>query len=190
MNDASEKRYYVACIDLTGRSCLVVGGGKIGLEKARGLLECGAVVTLVAPQIEPELERLPVRWRRKRYETADLEGNFLVVAATPVRSVNHRVFRDAEASSMLVNVVDTPELCSFILPAVFRRDPILVAVSTGGASPALAKRLRDELGDRIGEQHVTLARRLRELRPWARRHYRTYNARRDFFEAQVEESLG
>jgi siroheme synthase-like protein len=90
---------------------------------------------------------------------------------------------------MLVNVVDTPELCSFILPAVYRRDPIALAVSTGGASPALAKRLRDELGERIGEEHVALARRLRELRPWARRHYSTYAARRDYFEALVEESL-
>jgi precorrin-2 dehydrogenase / sirohydrochlorin ferrochelatase len=189
MSESSEKRYYLACLDLAERSCLVVGGGKVGLEKAKGLLDCGATVTVVAPQIEPELERLPVRWRRKPYEATDLEGNFLVVAATPVRSVNHQVFRDAEARSMLVNVVDTPDLCSFILPAVFRRDPIAVAVSTGGASPALAKRLRDDLGARIGEEHVDLARRLRDLRPWARRHYPTYAARRDYFESLVEESL-
>jgi siroheme synthase-like protein len=184
-----EKRYYLACLDLTGRSCLVVGGGKVGLEKARGLLECGAVVTVVSPQVEPELERLPVHVRRKRYETADLDGNFLVVAATSVRSVNHRIFREGEARSMLVNVVDTPDLCSFILPAVYRRDPIALAVSTGGASPALAKRLRDELGARIGEEHVALARCLRDLRPWARRHHHSYAARRDYFEAIVEESL-
>jgi len=184
-----EKHYYLACLDLEGRRCLVVGGGKVGLEKAKGLLDSGAVVTLVAPQIEPELAQLPVRWRRKGYETADLDGNFLAVAATPFRSVNRRVFRDAEARSMLVNVVDTPDLCSFILPAVYRRDPIALAVSTGGASPALAKRLRDELGARIGEEHVALARRLRALRPWARRHYPTYAARRDYFETIVEESL-
>ena len=90
---------------------------------------------------------------------------------------------------MLANVVDTPEHCSFILPAVYRRDPIALAVSTGGASPALAKRLRDELGGRIGEEHVALARRLRDLRPWARARYRSYDERRDYFEAQVEEAL-
>jgi precorrin-2 dehydrogenase/sirohydrochlorin ferrochelatase len=185
----TEKRYYLACLDLEGRRCLVVGGGKVGLQKAKGLVDCGAVVTVVAPQIEPELERLAIRWRQKRYESADLEGNHLVVAATPMRSVNRRVFDDAEARSMLVNVVDTPDLCSFILPAVYRRDPIALAISTGGASPALAKRLRDELGGRIGEEHVALARRLRDLRPWARRHYPTYAARRDYFEALVEESL-
>lgn len=185
----SEKRYYLACLDLEGRPCLVVGGGKVGLEKAKGLLECGAVVTVVAPQVEPELERLPVRWRRKRYETADLAGNFLVVAATPDRSVNQQVFDNAEERSLLANVVDTPEHCSFILPAVYRRDPIALAVSTGGASPALAKRLRDELGARIGDEHVALARRLRDLRPWARSRYRSYDERREYFEAHVEESL-
>jgi siroheme synthase-like protein len=184
-----EKRYYLACLDLNGRRCLVVGGGTVGLEKAKGLLDCGAVETVVAPWIEPELERLPIRWRRKRYETADLDGNFLAVAATPLRSVNRRVFRDGEARSLLVNVVDTPDLCSFILPAVYRRDPIALAVSTSGASPALAKRLRDELGAQIDERHVDLAHRLRELRPWVQAHYPSYGGRRDFFEALVEESL-
>jgi len=186
---SSEKRYYMACLDLDGRSCLVVGGGSVGLEKAKGLLEAGATVTVVAPQIEPELRQLPVRWRRKPYETVDLDGNVLVIAATSIGPLNRRVFRDAEARGLFCNVVDVPELCSFILPAVYRRDPITLAVSTSGASPALAKRLRDELGGRIGEQHVALARRLRELRPWARTHYRTYGDRREFFESVVEEAL-
>jgi precorrin-2 dehydrogenase/sirohydrochlorin ferrochelatase len=186
----TDPRYYMACLDLDGRRCLVVGGGTVGLEKARGLLDCGAVVTVVAPQIEAELQRLPVRWRNKRYEASDLDGNFLVVAATSNRSVNRRVFRDAEERSLLCNVVDTPEHCSFILPAVFRRDPIAIAVSTGGASPALAKRLRDELGAQVGEEHVTLARRLRDLRPWVKRRYPSYGERRDFFEAVVEQSWG
>jgi precorrin-2 dehydrogenase/sirohydrochlorin ferrochelatase len=179
----------MACLELDGRSCLVVGGGSVALEKVRGLLDCGAAVTVVAPEVEPELGALPVRVRRKRYQRADLDGAFLVVAATSDRAVNQRVFEDAEARSLLCNVVDTPELCSFILPAVYRRDPIALAVSTGGASPALAKRLRDELGAQIGEEHVALARRLRELRPWVKAHYPTYAARRDYFEALVEESL-
>jgi siroheme synthase-like protein len=183
------ERYYMACLDLDGRPALVVGGGSVGLEKAKGLLECGAVVTVVAPQIEPELQRLPVRWRRKRYDAADLDGQLLVIAATSTPSVNRRVFADAEARSLLCNVVDVPDLCSFILPAVFRRDPIALAVSTGGASPALAKRLRDDLGAQIDERHVALAHHLRDLRPWARTHYRTYHERKEFFEAAVEEAL-
>jgi siroheme synthase-like protein len=184
-----DKRYYMACIDLQGRPCLVVGGGTVGLEKAKGLLECGASVTVVAPQIEPELELLPVRHRRQWYEASDLAGFFLVVAATASASVNRQVFLDAEERSLLCNVVDTPESCSFILPAVHRRDPIAIAVSTGGASPALAKRLRDELGARVGDEHVALARRLRELRPWVRQQYPSYGERRDFFEALVEKAL-
>jgi precorrin-2 dehydrogenase / sirohydrochlorin ferrochelatase len=185
----ADKRYYMACIDLDGRPVLVVGGGSVALEKVTGLLDCAADVTVVAPQIEPDLQRLPVRWRRKRYETSDLTGQLLVVAATSSRSVNRRVYADAEARSMLCNVVDTPEICSFILPAVYRRDPIALAVSTGGASPALAKRLRDELGAQVDERHVELAHRLRELRPWVRAHYPTYHARKEFFEGVVEETL-
>src|SRR5262245_16012347 len=102
----ADKRYYMACVDLEGRSVLVVGGGSVALEKATSLLECGAIVTVVAPQIEPALEALPVRWRRRRYETGDLDGHFLAVAATSTRSVNRRVFIDAEARAMLCNVVD------------------------------------------------------------------------------------
>ncbi len=185
----TDKRYYMACLDLEGRRCHVVGGGAVGLEKAKGLLDCGAVVTVVAPEIDPDLQLLPVRWRQKRYETSDLHGAFVVVAATPDRAVNRRVFEDAEARSLLCNVVDDPELCSFILPAVHRRDPITLAVSTGGASPALAKRLRDELGAQVDERHVELAYRLRELRPWVRAHFSSYDERRDFFDGLVAESL-
>jgi siroheme synthase-like protein len=183
------ERYYMACLDLEDRDCLVVGGGPVALEKVGGLLDCDAVVTVVAPAIDPELQRLPIRWRPKEYDAGDLEGSFLVVAATSTPSVNRSVFADAEARSLLCNVVDVPELCSFILPAVYRRDPITLAVSTGGASPALAKRLRDELGARIDDRHVALAERLRRLRPWARRYYPTYQARKEFFEAAVEEAL-
>src|SRR5262245_24024419 len=132
----------MACVDLERRSCLVVGAGPVGLEKARGLLECGAKVTVVAPEAAPEIGRLPVRWLPRGYESADLDGQFLVVAATSREDVNRRVFADAEKRGLLCNVADVPELCSFILPAVHREGPIAVAVSTGGASPALAQRLR------------------------------------------------
>ena len=185
-----EKRYYMTCVDLTDRSVLVVGAGRVALEKVEGLLDCGARVTVVAPRITPELERLPVELVRRDYRTDDLVGRFLVVAATSTRSVNLRVYRDAEARALLCNVVDVPELCSFILPAVHREDPIAVAISTGGASPALAQRLRDEIAAVIRPEHADLARRLRELRPWAKSQLPTYEARRDYFAALVEETLG
>src|SRR2546425_3531681 len=177
----AEKAYYMACLDLEGRSCLVVGGGSVGVEKAKGLLDCGARVTAVAPEADPELLDLSVEWLRRRYRAGDLDGRFLVVAATSNRSVNRRVFADAEARSLFCNVVDTPELCSFILPAVHREGPIALAVSTGGASPALAQHLRERLAEQIQPEHADLAERLRSLRPWVKAHYPTYEERRDYF---------
>lgn len=184
-----EKRYYMACLDLTGRSVLVVGAGSVALEKIGGLLDAGATVTVVAPQVVAEIEELPVEIIRRTYRPADLDGRFVVVVATSTPSVNRRVYRDAEARSILCNVVDVPELCSFILPAVHRQDPIAVAISTGGASPALAQRLRDEVAAVIRPEHAALARHLRELRPWAKTHFPTYEARRDHFQALVDEAL-
>jgi len=181
--------YYMACLDLRGRSALVVGGGRVALEKVDGLLAANAVVTVVAPQIVVELESRRIEIVRREYRTDDLDGRFLVIAATPTSSVNRRVFRDADARSLLCNVVDVPELCSFILPAVHREGPIAVAVSTGGASPALAQRLRDEIAAIVRPEHAVLAEQLRELRPWARSHLPTYEARRDYFAALVEEAL-
>ena len=187
---AAEKRYYMACLDLEGRDVLVVGGGPVALEKVEGLIPCGARVTVVAPEIAPELEEHGVALRRRRYRADDLDGHFLVVAATSTTSVNRRVFADAEARGMLCNVVDVPELCSFILPAVHRLDPIAVAISTGGASPALAQRLRDDIAAVVGPEHAVLARRLRDLRPWAKETFATYEERHDYFQQLVEAELG
>ena len=185
----ADKRYYMACLDLEGRSCLVVGGGRVGLEKVEGLLACGARVTVVAPRMVEDLEELAVERQRRGYRTSDLHGRFLVVAATSTPSLNRRIFGDAEARSLLCNVADTPELCSVILPAVHRVGPIAVAVSTGGASPALAQRIRDEVAARIGPEHAALARELQALRPWAKAQLPTYEARRDYFRKRVEEAL-
>ena len=100
------------------------------------------------------------------------------------------MFADAEARSLLCNVVDVPELCSFILPALHRQDPITVAVSTGGASPALAQRLRDDIAQLVLPRHAALAVRLRELRPWAKERLPTYEARREYFARLVRDELG
>jgi siroheme synthase-like protein len=181
--------YYMACLDLHGRSVLVVGAGRVALEKVDGLLAGGARVTVVAPQVVAELESREIELVRREYRSDDLDSRYLVVAATSTSSVNRRVFRDAEARSLFCTVVDVPELCSFILPAVHREGPIAVAVSTGGASPALAQRLRDEIAEIVRPEHAVLAEQLRELRPWARSHLPTYEARRDYFAALVEEAL-
>lgn len=185
----SEKRFYMACLDLERRSCLVVGGGAVALEKVQGLLDSGARVTVVAPQVGDGLRTLDVELVEREYRASDLDGRFLVVAATSLSSLNRRVHEDAEARSLLCNVVDVPELCNFILPAVLRRDPIAIAVSTGGASPALAQRIRDDIAELVGPEHAELARRLRELRPWAKDNLSSYEERREFFAGLVASEL-
>ena len=183
------KQYYMACLDVSGRRCLVVGGGSVGLEKAGGLVACGALVTVVSPELHDELRALGVEWHARRYEAGDLDGRFLVIAATSDSAVNETVHRDAEARAMLCNVADVPDLCNFILPAVHREGPIAVAVSTGGASPALAKRLRSQIAALVGPEHAELAEELHALRPEVKRRFATYEERRDYFEELVTERL-
>jgi siroheme synthase-like protein len=186
----SEPRYYMACLDLRGCDCLVVGGGRVATEKAGELVACGADVTVVAPVVEDELRSLPLVVLERPFTRSDVVARFLVIAATNDRSVNASVSAACDERATLCNVADDPELCSFILPAVVRRDPIVVAVSTGGASPALAQRIRDDIGELVGDRHVLLARRLAALRPWAKASLPTYEARRDYFRNLVAETLG
>ncbi|MBN8870471.1 MAG: bifunctional precorrin-2 dehydrogenase/sirohydrochlorin ferrochelatase [Solirubrobacterales bacterium] len=182
--------FYVACLKLTSRRCLVVGGGEVGLEKVEGLLACAGEVTLISPEAAPELERLAtegsIRWERREYAgKGDLEGTFMVIAATDDTEVNIRVFDDAEERAMLVNVVDVPPLCNFILPAIVRSGPLAIAISTAGASPALAKRMKAEIADLYGEDHARLAVILNETRGWAKSTLPTYQDRKSFFEGIV-----
>lgn len=186
----AEKRFYMACLDLEGRDCLVIGAGPVGLEKIEGLLEANARVTVIAPEASEAVRELPVTWLQRPYASGDLEGRFLVVAATNVPAVNRQVYEDAERRALLCNVADVPELCNFILPAVLRRDPIAIAISTGGASPALAQRLRRDIEQVVGPEHQELALELRRLRPWAKEQLATYEERKVFFQQAVEKALG
>jgi precorrin-2 dehydrogenase len=181
--------FYIACLRLTGRRAVVIGGGEVGLEKVEGLLACDADVTLVAPEAQPELVQLAlegsIRWERRRYRAGDLDGALIAIAATGDSEVNIEVFEDAEARSMLVNVVDVPPLCSFILPAIVRTGPLAVAISTAGASPALAKRMKREIAEAFGEPYATLAILLNDARGWAKATLPTYQDRKEFFEGLV-----
>jgi precorrin-2 dehydrogenase len=190
VRDMLETPFYIACLKLSGRRCLVVGGGEIGLEKVEGLLACGGDVTLIAPQAHPALRELAgegsIRWERREYRGhADLEGAFLVIAATSDSDVNIAVYEDAERRAMLVNVVDVPPLCNFILPAIVRSGPLAIAISTAGASPALAKRIRNEIADEYGEPYARLAVLLNDARGWAKGTLPTYQDRKEFFESIV-----
>src|ERR671935_935925 len=181
--------FYIACLRLSGRRCVVVGGGDVGLEKVEGLLACDADVTLVSPEATEPLRELAregsVRWEAREYRPDDLEGTFLVIAATGDTEVNIRVFEDAERRAMLVNVVDVPPLCNFILPAIVRTGPLAIAISTAGASPALAKRIKREIADQYGEPYARLAVLLNEVRGWAKANLPTYQDRKAFFESIV-----
>ncbi|HZA90194.1 MAG TPA: bifunctional precorrin-2 dehydrogenase/sirohydrochlorin ferrochelatase [Solirubrobacterales bacterium] len=180
---------YIACLLLEGRRCLVVGGGSVGLEKVEGLLACGARVTLVAPDAVPELAEYAaegsIRWERREYRSSDLDGCLLVVAATGDTEVNIEVHEDAERRPMLVNVVDVPPLCNFILPAIVRSGALAIAISTSGASPALAKRMKREIAESFGEPYARLAMLLNEERGWAKATLPTYRDRKEFFESIV-----
>ena len=182
--------FYIACLKLSGRRCVVVGGGEIGLEKVEGLLACDGEVTLIAPDAVPALRELAaegsIRWERREYAgRADLESVFMAIAATSDTDVNIAVYDDAERRAMLVNVVDVPPLCNFILPAIVRTGPLAIAISTAGASPALAKRIKREVAAQFGEPYARLAVLLNEVRGWAKATLPTYQDRKEFFEGIV-----
>jgi siroheme synthase-like protein len=190
VRDMLETPLYIACLRLRGRRCLVVGGGDVGLEKVEGLLACAGDVTLIAPDaIEPLRELAAegsIRWEQRAYAgPEDLEGTFIVIAATGDTDVNIRVYEDAERRAMLVNVVDVPPLCNFILPAIVRTGPLAIAISTAGASPALAKRMKREIAESFGEPYARLAELLNDARGWAKGTLPTYQDRKVFFESIV-----
>jgi siroheme synthase-like protein len=137
LSDAEPPLFHLA-LRLDGQRCLVVGGGPVGTHKAESLAACGALVTVVAPEISPGLELLGVKIERRCYEAADLDGCRLVVAATGVPAVDRQVYVDARERGVLVNAADDPEACEYLVPAVTRVGPVSVAVSTGGLSPYLA----------------------------------------------------
>jgi precorrin-2 dehydrogenase/sirohydrochlorin ferrochelatase len=184
-----ETPFYIACLRLTGRSCLVVGAGDVGLEKIEGLLACDGEVVVVAPEACEAVRELAsegsIAWERREFQPADLEGRFMAIAATDDTDVNISVYDAAEERAMLVNVVDVPSLCNFILPAIVRTGPLAIAISTAGASPALAKRIKREISESFGEAYAELAGVLNEERGWAKATLPTYQDRKAFFEEIV-----
>jgi len=140
---------YPVALDLTGRPCLVVGGGTIAERKVSALVEAGARVTVVSPSLTPPLLRLaaeaPLSWRPREYAPGDAAGFVLVMVATDDRAVNAAVAAECRERGIWVNCADDPARCDFILPSVLRRGAVTVAVSTGGQSPTLARLLREGL---------------------------------------------
>ncbi len=169
MTDPAPARpsFYPASLDVTGRACLVVGGGSVAARKARTLLDCGAAVTVVAPTLGPEMEALSdelAHLERRAYARGDAARFRLVVTATGRPDVDGAVHDDAETAGVWVNSADDRAHSSFILPAVHRDGPVTVAVSTGGLSPALSSWLRDRLAAECGAGAGALAHLLGEAR--------------------------
>ena len=150
-------RYYPIFLDIESRACLVVGGGEVGVRKVKTLLACGGKVGVVSPEVVPwleeKIEQGAVELKGSHYEERQLQGCFLVIAATDDLELNCRIAQDAEKRGLLCNVVDYPQEGNFILPALVQRGALTVAISTSGKSPALARQLRQDLEQRFGMEY-------------------------------------
>jgi precorrin-2 dehydrogenase/sirohydrochlorin ferrochelatase len=144
------QQVYPVSLLLEGRPCLVVGGGQVALSKIAGLLDAGAIVTVIAPDVTAEIAALPVRLHARRYQGGDCAGFVLVIAATGDRDLDAAIYAECQATTTLVNATDNPTACSFYLPALLRAGDLSVAISTSGASPAVASWVRDRVGALVG----------------------------------------
>ncbi len=183
------KAYYPLFADLRGRRCVVIGGGLVAQRKVTTLLNYGADLVVISPaatmHIRTYARQGRLRYLARRFRPGDLRHAWLAYAATDDMQINGQVFRAAQRMRIFANVVDQTPLCSFIAPAIFRRDPLTIAISTGGASPSLAKRLRHELEASIGSDYARMLKLLRSLRGVAKRQLPSYNERKHYFDQLV-----
>jgi uroporphyrin-III C-methyltransferase/precorrin-2 dehydrogenase/sirohydrochlorin ferrochelatase len=182
--------FFPIFLDLENRDCLVVGGGKVAARKVALLLRAGASVQVIAPQLCAGLARLAgdkrIVHRAREFTDADIEGRVLVIAATDRQDVNRRVSELAKRANIPVNVVDQPELCSFIVPSVIDRSPVQVAVSTGGSSPVLARLLRARLESYVPAAYGRLARLVESFRDQVKQRFSSMEQRRQFWENALQ----
>jgi len=161
-------KYYPVCLDVSGRRCVIIGGGEVAERKARRLMDCGAEVLVVSESLSPALQVMKADGRlshiKAGYSRDLIDGAFLVIGATDRAEVNEAVSRDARKQGILVNIVDDPGHCNFILPSLYRRGDLLIAITTGGKSPALAKKLRQEMGRHFGPEYETFLKIMGQIR--------------------------
>lgn len=172
MSSDARPAYYPAMLDLAGRDALLVGGGEVAAQKAGPLLDAGVRLRIVAPELtetlRAQVDGERVRWEARPAAPTDVAGAAVVVCATDDREANRGISAAAAAAGIPVNVVDDPELCSFIVPSVVRRGPLQVAISTGGRSPAFAKFVRRHLEQVVGDEFGDLAELAGRMRDRAR----------------------
>jgi siroheme synthase-like protein len=168
LKESKPRLYYPIFLNLKGKKCVVVGGGRVALRKVTTLLDCGADITVISPKPHLEISKLfknkAIRLLRRNYERRDLRGAALSIAATHVKEINRKVAEESKKNGTPVNVVDDAELSDFIIPSFFRRGGLSVAVSTSGMSPALAKKIRAKLEKTIGIEYACLLSLIAEIR--------------------------
>ena len=185
----SPASYYPVFINLKGRKCVVAGGGKVAERKALSLLRSGAEVTVISPECTARLRkehlRGHIKYIARRFKKGDLKNAFIVIAATDSAETNGKISKDAP---YLVNVVDTPLLCNFIVPSVIRRGPLTIAISTSGVSPAIAKTIRKELEGLYGGEFSRHLNYIKQMRAGALGEIRDKNKRRRFLKDLAAEA--
>jgi precorrin-2 dehydrogenase/sirohydrochlorin ferrochelatase len=192
LNSALPGVYYPVFLNLRDRRVVVVGGGKVAERKLFALLRAGADLTVISPEItrkiDIERKKGGIRHIRRQYRKGDLRGTFLVIAATDSPAINERISRDAPC---LVNVVDTPHLCNFIVPSVMKRGAMTIAISTGGVSPALSRSIRKELEKLYGSEFSGYLKSLRSIRAEALKDIGNKRKRAEFLKSLASaEMLG
>ena len=186
-------KYYPAYLDLRERPCLVIGGGAVAERKTLALLEAGAVVTIISPMLTSKLHELSdsgkITYLQKQYEDQDLSGAFLVIAATDSAEVNTLVASACRKKQVLVNVAVPPEVSSFIVPSVVERGDLLIAISTSGASPALSRKIRQDIEQRYGTEYEVLLEKLSAIRKRVLEEIPDKSRRRQVFQAIVDSDV-
>jgi precorrin-2 dehydrogenase / sirohydrochlorin ferrochelatase len=186
-------RYYPICLDIRGRSCLVIGGGQVGTRKVKTLLDCGARVTVVSPQVTTELGALAEQKRiallQRPYRSSDQAGVFLIIGATDDMALNRRIHQEAEQAGRLCNIADQPHLCNFVLPSVIQQGDLMLAISTSGKSPAFAKYLRRQLQTQFGPEYGRLLNLMGAVRRRLLREAHAPEAHKPLFERLIAEGL-
>jgi precorrin-2 dehydrogenase/sirohydrochlorin ferrochelatase len=189
-NPIEPKVYYPIFLNLKNKSVVIIGGGKVAERKVVTLLKTGADLTVISPELTKKIEREKLKGRikhiRRQYRKGDLKNAFLVIAATDSPNVNEQVSKDA---TCLVNVVDTPHLCNFIVPSVIKRNPLTIAVSTSGISPALSRSIRKELEKMYGSEFSEYLKLLRRIRTEAMRVIKDNRKRGEFLKAIASKKI-
>ncbi len=184
-------KYYPVNLLLKNKRCLVAGAGTVAQRKVRRLLECGARVLVISPAITPGLRSMAkngrIVFKRKNINLKDLKGAYLVIAATTDRSVNSKISSYCRKANILVNIVDSPGECSFILPSIIRRGALTISISTQGISPGLSKKIRRDLEGAFGSGYAGLLSMMKRVRPLVLKKMKNARSRKKFFNKILEE---